>query len=184
MNGTELVVAVKNAKAIFKELKAKYGGLAGYLVFALPPGSAPWGQCEMKTGLITFLEEKNDKYDQKALRDMIIDSVHKQAVIDLLRRIADFEKGRKNSYSTETKSNGDRGVEKLRKALSLNLEILEMRDDVLIEIRFDHLDYDLIFKMQKDPLVSQQLTPQTRASIRIVLGTVQEIGQRVISRDD
>jgi hypothetical protein len=37
---------------------------------------------------------------------------------------------------------------------------------------------ELIFKMQKDPLVSQVHTPQTQASIRIVLGTLIELAQR------
>ena len=42
------------------------------------------------------------------------------------------------------------------------------------ELRFHYLDYDIIRELQKDELINQQLTPQTKASIRIVLGTVGE----------
>ena len=40
------------------------------------------------------------------------------------------------------------------------------------EIRFLHLDYDLIRELQTDELLDRQLTPQTKTSTRIVLGTV------------
>jgi hypothetical protein len=43
---------------------------------------------------------------------------------------------------------------------------------VQVEIRFDSLNYELIHVLQTDELVDRQLTPQTRASIRIVLGTL------------
>jgi hypothetical protein len=43
---------------------------------------------------------------------------------------------------------------------------------VRVELRFDHLDYALIARLQADELVDRELTPQTRASIRIVLGTL------------
>jgi hypothetical protein len=54
----------------------------------------------------------------------------------------------------------------------------DFKEDTFIEIRFEWPVLDLIFKMQKDPLVSQVHTPQTRASIRIVLGTLRELAQR------
>jgi hypothetical protein len=54
----------------------------------------------------------------------------------------------------------------------------EFKEDTFIEIRFERPILDLIFKMQKDPLVLQVHTPQTQASIRIVLGTLRELAQR------
>jgi hypothetical protein len=51
---------------------------------------------------------------------------------------------------------------------------LDIKEDTFIEIRFAQPNLDLIFEMQKDPLVSQKHTPQTQASIRIVLGTLGE----------
>jgi len=41
-----------------------------------------------------------------------------------------------------------------------------------VEIRFNDLKYDLIWKLQADNLVDRNLTPQTKASIQIVLGTL------------
>ena len=41
-----------------------------------------------------------------------------------------------------------------------------------IEIRFNDLNYDLAWKLQTDDLVDRDQTPQRKASIRIVLGTL------------
>jgi len=41
-----------------------------------------------------------------------------------------------------------------------------------IEIRFKDLNYELIWKLQADDLIDRNLTPQTKASIQIVLGTL------------
>ncbi len=53
-------------------------------------------------------------------------------------------------------------------------EALEFEGKTQIEIRFHHLDYDLIWKLQSDDLVDRKLTPQTKASINIVLGTLSD----------
>jgi len=53
-----------------------------------------------------------------------------------------------------------------------------------IELRFTELNYDLIWKLQADDLVDRQLTPQTRASIRIVLGTLSHFaGSKATARE-
>ena len=43
-----------------------------------------------------------------------------------------------------------------------------------VEMRFSELNYKLIWQLQTDELVDRQLTPQTKASIRIVLGKVEQ----------
>jgi hypothetical protein len=53
---------------------------------------------------------------------------------------------------------------------------LDIKEDTFIEIRFKNPNLDLVFEMQKDPLVSQKHTPQSQASIRIVFGTLGELG--------
>jgi hypothetical protein len=179
MKGTDLEKTVEHAKAIFQEIKEKYTGLTGYLVFASPPGSSPWGQCEITGNMSTLLADKKDNQDQEALRNMIQDSIHKREAIELIKQIAEYEDNKKKSHSSKTKGSVDQTIEKMKNDLSLHLEMLEMRDDVLIEVRFDRLLYDLIFALQKDSLVSQEHTPQTKASIQIVLGTVREIHQRI-----
>lgn len=53
------------------------------------------------------------------------------------------------------------------------IEQLEIDPSIRIEIRFKDLKYDLVWKLQADELVDRKLTPQTKASIRIVLGTLE-----------
>jgi hypothetical protein len=43
-----------------------------------------------------------------------------------------------------------------------------------VEVRFDAFEYELLWQLQSDELVDRALTPQTRASIRIVLGTISQ----------
>lgn len=61
---------------------------------------------------------------------------------------------------------------RLKDKLKELAEDLEFDGSVRVELRFHVLDYDLIWKLQSDDLVDRELTPQTRASIRIVLGTL------------
>ena len=49
---------------------------------------------------------------------------------------------------------------------------LEFDGNSQVALVFHELDYELIWKLQADELVDRQLTPQTKASIRIVLGTL------------
>ena len=55
---------------------------------------------------------------------------------------------------------------------------LSLEPGVFLELRFRKLDYPLIWKLQTDPLVDTNLTPQTQASIRIVLGTLADLVRR------
>jgi len=69
-------------------------------------------------------------------------------------------------------------IKKTSPNLNANLNKIEFKEDTFIEIRFERPIVDLIFKLKKDPLVSQVHTPQSQASIRIVLGTLEELHQR------
>ena len=51
---------------------------------------------------------------------------------------------------------------------------LSLWPELLFEIRFGHLDYAEIERMQMDPRVDAGRTPRSRASIRIVLGSLAE----------
>ena len=55
------------------------------------------------------------------------------------------------------------------------IDCIVVKKDTFIELRFARQNLEQIFEMQKDPLVSQKDTPQTKASIRIVLGTLDEL---------
>ena len=83
-----------------------------------------------------------------------------------------MEKDKKDaSQSTKDK------IEKLSNDLNKFKDSIVVKKETFIEIRFSRQNYEQIFEMQKDPLVSQKDTPQGRASIRIVLGTLDELYQ-------
>ena len=59
-------------------------------------------------------------------------------------------------------------------------EDLKFDGNVQVDLRFHNLNYDLIWKLQSDDLVDRNLTPQTKASIRIALGTIHSFSNRSI----
>jgi len=60
----------------------------------------------------------------------------------------------------------------LKKQLDQIASRFKFDEKCQVEIRFHDLNYDLVWKLQVDDLVDRNLTPQTKASIRIVLGTL------------
>lgn len=59
--------------------------------------------------------------------------------------------------------------------LKLHLEQLQLKPDCLLEIRFNHLDFPEIWRLQQDPRIDAKRTPQSKASIRIVLAMLHEL---------
>ena len=154
MNLSGLKTAVERSTFLFKKLKEKYKSLSGYLVF-----SSPDGQCDLTTNLADILN---------SFPQMIVDGKQKEKGLQLLQKI--------NVIEAENKKNSGnpKSTEKLRQQLDEIVKNLEVDEDTFVEIRFKGADYDMISELQKDELVSQEYTPQTKASIRIVLGTVGE----------
>lgn len=66
-------------------------------------------------------------------------------------------------------------MERFTDQLSQLLPRLKYEGHCQVEIRFTDLNHDLIWKLQQDDLVDRSLTPQTKASIRIVLGTISRL---------
>ena len=104
--------------------------------------------------------------------NMIIDSQQKEKAIELAQAITSLEK------SGEMKIHTAKTIGKTKSDLTNIINKLEIKDDTFVEIRFDldnKFNLDSVFELQKDELVSQKHTLQTKASIRIVLGTIGEI---------
>jgi hypothetical protein len=74
-----------------------------------------------------------------------------------------------NFPSRQAESKIEAGTQQKLKELASRLNYDEKCQ---VEIRFNGLNYDLIWKLQMDDLIDRSLTPQTKASIRIVLGTL------------
>jgi hypothetical protein len=155
MNATQLQSAVGKSNELFAKLKEKYHGLKGSLVF-----SSPYGQCELTTNMAEILN---------IAPQMIMDCGQKEKALHLLQKLNEIESENKKS------SGKPKSTEKYRLQLSDIANSMEIKDDTFVEIRFTGTDLDLIFDLQKDELVSQEHTPQTKASIRIVLGTLKDL---------
>jgi len=154
MNLSGLETAVEKSTSLFKKLKDKYKSLFGYLVF-----SSPRGQCELTNNMADILN---------IFPRMIADCKQKDKGLQLLQKINDIEA--ENKKSSKSKS-----TEQLRQQLDEIVKNLEVHEDTLIEIRFKGIDYNMLTELQKDELVSQEHTPQTKASIRFVLGTIKDL---------
>jgi len=161
VNTTELKIVINNATALFAGLKERYPKLAGYLVY-----SSPHGQCNLTTDLFEIL---------KAFPAMIVDSRQKEKTVTLVQSIVSLEKEKKDNVNA--KETVAEKIKQLKNDLSQMIDELVLRDDTFVEIRFDEkkVNLPLIYELQKDELVSRMHTPQTKASIRIVLGTLRDL---------
>ena len=157
MNHSKLEIAVGRSNIIFKKLNEKYSKIDGYLVF-----SSPYGQCRLTTDRTRIL----DSFPQ-----MIVDDKQKEKVLHLLEKVSEIE-------SEDKKVSGkQKSSEKFKLKLTEAVTDLEFKDDTFVEIRFNHGNLDLIFELKQDELISQEHTPQTKASIQVVLGTIGELSK-------
>jgi hypothetical protein len=158
MKKDQLCIAVNHANKLLKKINEKYDKLKIDLVF-----SSQAGQCKLTTDLIEIL---------KQFPDMVEDSDNKKFGLKLIEQISLLEKEKKEtSLSTKDK------IRKLSYDLNAFKDSVVVKKETFIELRFPRQNLEQIFEMQKDPLVSQKYTPQGRASIRIVLGTLDELYQ-------
>ena len=137
--------ALTAANRHFAEIRKKYPTLRAYLVLSLRGG-----QTKLDNELVDSIRE---------FPSLLLDNPAKTKTLELIKKL-------KPKDSTKPEQ------------IQLNAELKEMTKDlefdgrIQVELRFKDLDYDLIWELQSDALVDRELTPQTRASIRIVLGTL------------
>ncbi len=165
MKTEDFITVIDQAKHTFKQIMVNYPGLKAYLVF-----SSLHGQCELTDDPVIILEE---------FPAMISESGFKDKGTKLFESLQGLRVELKDVYRGNMKAEIQKKIEKTSQLLNADLQKVEFQEDTFIEIRFKTPILDLIFKMQQDPLVSQVHTPQSQASIRIVLGTLRELLQRV-----
>jgi hypothetical protein len=158
----ELKIVIESAKKQNKMIMDKYPRLSGYPVF-----SSSSGQCDLRSELVYILIN---------FPDMIHDSDHKVSASLLTNTISKLEAEKKKANtrgdSTEALSKKIQGI---MTELDQYEDKLEIKEETFVELRFEKPILEKIFQLQKDPLVSQVHTPQTKASVRIVLGTLGEL---------
>ena len=149
MKCDQLVIVMERAKQIMNAISGKYGKKKDYPVF-----SSRYGQSELTSDVKKILSD---------FPEMIVDTPHKERALAFIKANKNSEGKEKDNHSFQ--ANDERSL----------LGKLEFRGDTFVEIRFTDRKLESIFEMQHDPLVSQEHTPQTHASIRIVLGTMEEL---------
>ena len=168
MNKDDLIIVIENANNIFEEIKKKYDLIKDYLVF-----SSPYGQCEITSSMQTIAEE---------FPEMVRDSIHKKKACELIQGIRKLKQEIDRVYAAKSKSDLKKKMDSDVTSLAQIAENLEVMEDTFVEIRFNALDYNIVDELRKDPIISLKHTPQTKASIRIVLGTLDELKRTINSK--
>jgi hypothetical protein len=153
----QLQVAVAAAKRQFDLLLKKHPDLAAKFPHGKPVAflvvSLPTGQTGIDSPLTHILNE---------FPAMVVDDSLKTKALNVLSRLKLSESEAATGPETE----------RLRVQVDQLVSHLTYDGKCQVEIRFNRLNYDLTWKLQTDDLVHRNLTAQTKASIRIVLGTL------------
>ena len=149
-----LEAAVAASKNIFAQLQAGHPDMKAFLVLA-----HHGRQTELTSDPIRILED---------CEPMIATDDIKREALRLLS-----EKRRLESAGASEKA-----IQPVIKALAARGRDLRFLPEAQVEIRFHVLEYALVWALQSDPLIDRELTPQTKASIRIVLGTVERLSRK------
>ena len=153
MKFKDLPSAFAKGRDILRSLKGKYHDLDAYLVVA-----SHLGQARITDRHLECL----DKFPA-----LFVESENKTLALEAL---ADFKKVKKHAEGADGEIKAEVGI--VLSLLTARIDELEIDDSVRIELRFEELRYALVEKLQKDSLVDRELTPQSKASIRIVIGTL------------
>jgi hypothetical protein len=145
LNLSQFKEALAAANRHFAEIRKKYPTLRAYLVLSLRGG-----QTKLDNELADSIRE---------FTSLLLDNTAKTKTLELIKKLKPKESTKPEQIQLKTE-------------LKELTQDLEFDGRVQVELRFHDLDYDLIWKLQSDDLVNRVLTPQTRASINIVLGTL------------
>jgi len=137
--------AIKAAQKRFSLIREKYPDLKAYLVLSLAGG---------QTGLGSAAKEM-----LKDCPALLVNDNAKDRLVAFLK-------------IPEPKDASEAEKTRLKEQYQQLAEQLSFDGSHQVEIRFSTLSYELVWLLQTDELVDRNLTPQTRASIRIVLGTL------------
>ena len=137
--------ALAAANRHFADIRKKYPTLRAYLVLSLRGG-----QTKLDNELANSIRE---------FTSLLLDNTAKTKTLELIKKLKPKESTKPEQIQ-------------LKAELKELAKDLEFDGSVQVELRFHDLNYDLIWKLQSDDLVDRELTPRTRASINIVLGTI------------
>jgi hypothetical protein len=151
----ELKIVIAAAKRHFGVIRKKYPELKGYLVFSLPSG-----ETEIDSSFDKILSE---------FPEMVIEPKSKTSAHPIATQL---ERMTKEAHKYPDKVLLEQQKELLKKQLKHFAFDPHYNEDAQVELCFHELNYELVWKLQRDELIDRTLTPQSKASIRIVLGTL------------
>lgn len=159
----------KSATQRLKEIREVFPSLRAYIVY-----SSRWGQAEfglpIEQSFMAFpkqFEMEELEYDRNIAigyrAKYFLDPPREK---EPNRRIGEEDKAK-------MKAEGKELISQIIETLCL----VPLSNNLCVEMRFHDLDFDLIAELQKCPLVSRELTPQGRDSIKIVLGNISDFSK-------
>lgn len=167
----DLKSVIDAAKKQTKLIMEKYSMLSGYPVFSLASG-----QCDLNNELAYILMN---------FPNMIQDSDYKESACLLTYKINKLETEKKKLNMRGDSTDALSGkIKNIVAELNQFADKLNIIESTFIELRFEKPKLDEIFRLQKDFLISQKHTPQTTASVRIVLGTIGELYSNHLQRTE
>ena len=150
----DLEAAVAASQGILAKLQSEYPDLRAYLVLAHRSQ-----QTDLAPNPIQVLENADQ---------MVVDNAAKRETLRLLAELKTLESTSANQKETQ----------QLSKALAARERELKIVPEVQVEIRFHVLRYALVWALQESQWIDRKLTPQTKGSIRIVLGTIDHLSRK------
>lgn len=177
MNVEQLKLAVDEADTIAKEIKNNDPKLICYPVFSYLAG-----QCDLTPDIREILRK---------FPDMLHDSEEKSNALKIIHMIAELEAKLKQANEIKNATIRNNKIDSLTNELQALMpeinqltDCIDIRGDIFIELRFEKPILEEIFRLQSDSMVSQRYTPQTKASVRIVLGTITDIYSTCMCRNE
>jgi len=184
----ELQIAIAAVKRRFASIRMKYPSVNAQLVFSSRSGESTLEKSPLKilAKLPSMIIDDTEKAEflftssrLEFLQEQATDLRNAvQSLSKRLRKLAPNQRSPKSKVSTilafakqnlKRLAQFNRLIEKQLGALASGLQYDETCQ---AEIRFKDLDYELVWKLQVDDLIDRDLTPQGKANIRIVLGTL------------
>jgi hypothetical protein len=155
----DLHIPIESAKKNFQSLREKYPTLSAYIVI-----SSRYGQIVPHASGLDALSE---------FPSFFLDSAGRRDSLQILEKVHSLDRELKSARA-QVAITKRRSMKALRDLLEHSVRDLVINELAQVEIRFDVLDYEVVRALRVDPLVSRDLTPQTNASIQIVLGALRE----------
>jgi hypothetical protein len=170
MRLTELTIAIRNAKNIFKQIKAKYPAIRAYLVLSTRFGQAP---------IDATLEYLLDETDHFFVENDAVNSVWR--LLDQIFDATENLKQNRRTWSPQVIRDVETKIVSLQQQYKEYVPLVEIDDEVEICLRWDEIDYDINRQLGADNGLVDEGNSNTKiGGIKICLGTIKDLSTKHI----